>query len=55
MKQTAVDWLAYKFCHLNISAKEVYNFLLLFEKAKEMEKEQLQDAFRAGIFHERNS
>lgn len=25
------------------------------DKAKEMEKEQLQDAFRAGIFHERNS
>jgi hypothetical protein len=48
MKQTAVDWLAENVCHLNISSKEVYKFLLLFEQAKKIEKEQMYDAYEEG-------
>ncbi len=47
-KNTAVDWLAYKVCHLNISAKEVYKFLILFEQAKQMEKQHIKEAHLNG-------
>lgn len=55
MKQTALDWLGYnwleyKFSDLNISTKDVHKFLLLFEKAKEMEKEQIKDAYTEGVW-----
>lgn len=65
MKQTAVDWL---FTQLD---EQVYridqrenriNISISFEdmqtikmQAKEIEKEQIKDAFLTGIFHERNS
>ena len=61
MKQTAVDWL---FEEMNVfgfsdiptsvtASKEVWEEI--YKKAKEMEKQQIQDAFLTGIFHERNS
>lgn len=61
MKQTAVDWLFEKINVFGFSdiptsvtaSKEVWE--QIYKEAKEMEKEQLQHAFRAGIFHERNS
>lgn len=45
MKQTAVQWFASKVMYLNISPKEMHNFLDWFEEAKEREKEQMKDAF----------
>lgn len=45
MKQTAVQWFASKVMYLNISPKEMHNFLDWFEEAKEREKEQIKDAF----------
>lgn len=63
MKQTAVDWyekeinsLFEKYESNQISRSD---FLIMkhniFYSAKQMEKEQIQHAFRTGIFHERNS
>lgn len=51
-KQTAVEWLAKQ-----ISNQIGTNSLLeeLFEQAKEMEKEQIVEAYRLGhIFHDSN-
>jgi len=45
MKQTAVQWFATKVLNLNISPKQMHDFLEWFEQAKEMEKEQMKDAF----------
>lgn len=45
MKQTAVQWFASKVMTLNISPKEMHNFLDWFEEAKEREKKQMKDAF----------
>lgn len=52
MKQTAIDYLFEKLWEM---PKDKFVWQHYFKKAKEMEKEQLQHAFRAGIFHERNS
>ena len=41
MKQTAVKWFASKVMYLNISPKEMHDFLDWYEEAKEMEKEQM--------------
>jgi hypothetical protein len=40
MKQTAVKWFASKVMYLNISPKEMHDFLDWYEEAKEMEKKQ---------------
>lgn len=45
MKKTAVDWL------VNHIALEGRLPQWLIEKAKEMEKEQISDAYWDGIFH----
>lgn len=45
MKKTAVDWL------VNHIALEGRLPKWLIEKAKEMEKEQIQDAYWDGIFY----
>jgi hypothetical protein len=44
--------LAENVFHLNISSKEVYKFLLLFEQAKKIEKEQILESFTEGCFAE---
>jgi hypothetical protein len=45
MKQTAVKWFAAKVIYLKINPKEMHDFLEWYEEAKEMEKEQIKDAF----------
>lgn len=45
MKQTAVQFLGTKLIYLNMTPKEIRDFLDWYEKAKEMEKEQMKDAF----------
>ena len=45
MKQTAVQWFASKVMYLKINPKEMHDFLEWYEEAKEMEKEQIKDAF----------
>lgn len=45
MKQTAVQFLGTKLMYLKMSPKEIRDFLDWYEKAKEMEKEQMKDAF----------
>lgn len=48
MKQTAVDWFASKLMYLKMNPKEVFEFVGLLEEAKEMEKEQIEDAYDSG-------
>ena len=45
MKQTLVQWFASKVMYLKISPSEMHDFLEWYEEAKEMEKEQIKDAF----------
>ena len=45
MKQTAVQWFASKVMYLKMNPKEVFDFIQWLEEAKEMEKEQIKDAF----------
>jgi hypothetical protein len=55
MKQTAVKWLASKIMCLNISPKEMHEFLEWYEEAQEMEKHQLIDAHISGYeYHEQS-
>jgi hypothetical protein len=51
MKQTAVQWFATRVTYLKISPKEMHDFLDWYEEAKEMEKEQIEDAYWDGIFN----
>ncbi len=44
MKQTAVEWLEYQLSEGTMPIKEA------FKQAKEMEKEQIIDAFDCGIY-----
>jgi hypothetical protein len=47
-KQTAVEWLIQR---IYMSDFEIYNFMKEnadFEQAKEMEKEQIENAYQAG-------
>ena len=44
MKQTAVQYFASKVMYLNISPKEMHDFLDWFEQAKEMERQQIVEA-----------
>jgi hypothetical protein len=45
MKQTAVQFLGTKLMYLKMSPKEIRDFLDWYEEAKDMEKEQMKDAF----------
>ena len=47
-KQTAVQWFASKVMSLNISPKEMHDFLEWFEEAKQIEKGQIKEAFIVG-------
>ena len=48
MKQTAVEWLAWRFAVTNIEYFKD-NFNDLIKQAKEMEKEQIFDAWENGF------
>jgi hypothetical protein len=48
MKQTAVQWFASKVMTLNISPKEMHDFLEWFEEAKLLEQEQIREAHFTG-------
>jgi hypothetical protein len=49
MKQTAVEWFEDQVGHNSIMGLKEFNEI--FEKAKEMEKYQIEDAYRRGIFN----
>ena len=49
MKQTAVEWLVE---HLNLDETSLNYNKLTIEKAKEMEKEQINDACYEGYYQE---
>jgi hypothetical protein len=53
-KQTAVQWLQDKFLELKIEidSKTHEEAFFLFEQAKQMEKEQIKDAFTDGCIGE---
>lgn len=46
-KQTAVDWLLYEIKHIIPN-----DFLIKFEQAKQMEEEQIRDAWTDGCIGE---
>jgi len=48
MKQTAVEWLQEAFEHTILSKEQVMQVIGLFEQAKEMEKEQIIDAYETS-------
>jgi len=48
MKKTAVQYFASKVMYLNISPKEIWDFLECFEQAREIEKQQIEDAYDSG-------
>lgn len=48
MKHTAVQWFASKVMYLKINPKEMHDFLEWYEEAKQMEKEQIKEAFIKG-------
>jgi len=51
MKQTAVGLLIQNIVEdQTIKAKSMSEWVMVFEKAKEMEKEQIIDAYDAGLF-----
>jgi hypothetical protein len=47
MKQTSVEWLITEVKKFNTVITREY-MLMLLEQAKEMEKEQIEDAYRIG-------
>lgn len=48
-KQTAVDFLKHKLMYLNFHPIIVADILDWIEQAKQMEKEQIKNAFKDGI------
>jgi hypothetical protein len=48
MKDTAVQWFASKVLSLNISPKQMHDFIEWFQEAKEIEKGQIKEAFIVG-------
>jgi hypothetical protein len=48
MKKTAVQYLSSKVMSLNITSKQMKDFLDWYALAKEMEKEQIVDAYDSG-------
>jgi hypothetical protein len=51
MKQTAVDFFWNKIA-LKLSVEQIVEFLVVFEQAKQMEKEQIRDAWTDGCIGE---
>jgi hypothetical protein len=51
MKQTAVQWLEDNLIGNPFSEKDFAHNVNVFKQAKEMEKEQIQDAYWDGIFN----
>jgi len=55
MKQTAVDWLHEEYMRIykdnNISVFEAFEILDKYNQAKEMEKEQMYDAYKEGYVY----
>ncbi len=49
MKQTTVEWLEDNLIGNPFSEKDFAHNVNVFKKAKEMEKEQIQDAFDIGF------
>lgn len=49
MKQTAVQWFAARAMYLKMDNQDMHNFLEWFEEAKQMEKEQIENAFDIGL------
>ena len=49
-QQTAVQWFASKVMYLKMNPKEVFDFLQWYEEALEMEKEQMIEVSKEGIF-----
>jgi hypothetical protein len=47
-KQTAVQYLSSKVMSLNITPKQMKDFLDWYASAKEMEKDQIEDAYDSG-------
>ncbi len=58
MKQTAVDWLVEELSDVlgPMDTNSIRDLLLMdaINRAKEMEKEQIKDAFEEGMFHHLN-
>jgi len=55
MKQTAVEWLIdqlteYNYLWLTDKPDDMVAFLSIIPQAKEMEKQQIMDAYDAGLF-----
>lgn len=55
MRQTAVQFLGTKLTHINMSPKEIKDFLDWYEKAKEMEEHQIAEAHTAGFLAGENN
>lgn len=49
MKQTAVDWM---FARLWETSKDKFTWQSILKEAKQMEKEQIEDALTEGCFTE---
>jgi hypothetical protein len=49
-KQTALQWFALKVMHLKMNPKEAFEFIEWFDQAKEMEKEQIKEAWIEGFW-----
>ena len=56
MKQTAVEWLRDKLLNPDVRLeRDMYDFIYkLIDKAKEMEKQQIIEAFNQGNIYEGN-
>ena len=53
MKQTAVEWLIQNIVEdQTIKAKSMSDWIKIFEQSKEMEKEQIIDAYDKGEFNQ---
>ena len=50
MKQTAVEWLYKEMIKKSVNDPS-HNVLYILQQAKEMEKEQIKDAYWEGIFN----
>ena len=50
MKQTAVEWLYKEMIKKSVNDPS-HNVLYILQQAKEMEKEQIEDAYWEGIFN----
>jgi hypothetical protein len=49
MKQTAVEWLFEQYFEVKWGSMQG-NMPTIFEQAKEMEKEQIEDAYESGVW-----